>query len=101
MVLSIQLWRVSLFQVQMISWRLFWVLFHLHLIHGEPFASVHCSQLFFVKELYLFANEGENHTNNVKQLEEMKKGTEDTRADSLTAWKLTCGQLTSNQPSNQ
>ena len=39
---------------------------------------------FFVKELYLFANEGENHTNNVKQLEEMKKGTEDTRADSLT-----------------
>ncbi len=29
--------------------------------------------------MYLFANEGENHTNNVKQLEEMKKGTEDTR----------------------
>ena len=56
---------------------------------------------FFVKELYLFANEGENHTNNVKQLEEMKKGTEDTRADSLTTWKLTCGKLTSNQPSNQ
>ena len=56
---------------------------------------------FFVKELYLFANEGENHTNNVKQLEEMKKGTEDTRADSLTTRKLTCGKLTSNQPSNQ
>ena len=30
------------------------------------------------EEIYLFANEGENHTNNVKQLEEMKKGTEDT-----------------------
>lgn len=32
----------------------------------------------FLEEMYLFANEGENHTNNVKQLEEMKKGTEDT-----------------------
>ena len=31
------------------------------------------------EEMYLFANEGENHTNNVKQLEEMKKGTEETR----------------------
>eukprot|EP00434_Breviolum_minutum_P036081 symbB.v1.2.031955.t1/scaffold3732.1/size51291/2 len=32
-----------------------------------------------LEELYLFANEGENHTNNVKQLEEMKKGTEDPK----------------------
>ena len=32
--------------------------------------------------MYLFANEGENHTNNVKQLEAMKKGTEDTREGS-------------------
>ena len=44
-----------------------------------------------VKEMYLFANEGENHTNNVKQLEEMKKGTEDTGAESLM----------DNHPSNQ
>ena len=29
--------------------------------------------------MYLFANEGENHTNNVKQLEEMKKGTEERK----------------------
>ena len=26
-----------------------------------------------IQEIYKFANEGENHTNNVKQLEEMKK----------------------------
>ena len=37
-----------------------------------------CSTRPFLEEMYLFANEGENHTNNVKQLEEMKKGTEDT-----------------------
>ena len=27
--------------------------------------------------MYLFANDGENHTNNVKQLENMKKALED------------------------
>ena len=30
------------------------------------------------QEMYLFANDGENHTNNVKQLENMKKALEDT-----------------------
>ena len=32
------------------------------------------------QETYLFANEGENHTNNVKQLEAMKKAMEDGAA---------------------
>ena len=43
------------------------------------------------QEMYLFANEGENHTNNVKQLEAMKKGTEDAVcfpiAKNKNAWK--------------
>jgi len=30
-----------------------------------------------LKEMYLFANDGENHTNNVKQLENMKKAMEE------------------------
>ena len=30
-----------------------------------------------LKEMYLFANDGENHTNNVKQLENMKKALEE------------------------
>ena len=34
------------------------------------------------QEVYLFANEGENHTNNVKQLEAMKKAMEDGAAKS-------------------
>ena len=29
------------------------------------------------QEVYMFANDGENHTNNVKQLEEMKKALEE------------------------
>ena len=44
------------------------------LLPAETFYFALCN----VQEIYLFANEGENHTNNVKQLEEMKKGTEDT-----------------------
>ena len=30
-----------------------------------------------MQEMYLFAKDGENHTNNVKQLENMKKAMED------------------------
>ena len=30
-----------------------------------------------IQEIYKFANEGENHTNNVKQLEQMKKAMAD------------------------
>ena len=42
------------------------------------------ANLFFLgKEMYLFANEGENHTNNVKQLENMKKAMEDSSNDSM------------------
>ena len=33
--------------------------------------------------MYLFANEGENHTNNVKQLENMKKAMEDSSNHSM------------------
>ena len=32
-----------------------------------------------LKEMYLFANDGENHTNNVKQLENMKKALEEKK----------------------
>ena len=35
--------------------------------------------------MYLFANEGENHTNNVKQLENMKKAMEDASAPAEAA----------------
>ena len=33
--------------------------------------------VWHVQEMYLFANDGENHTNNVKQLENMKKAIEE------------------------
>ena len=34
----------------------------------------------WAQEMYLLANDGENHTNNVKQLENMKKALEDLSA---------------------
>ena len=55
-----------------VQWKTFQVS---HLLLATPWQLAPCAIL---QEIYLFANEGENHTNNVKQLEEMKKGTEDT-----------------------
>ena len=46
-------------------------------LHSLRPGGICCSTRPFLEEMYFFANEGENHTNNVKQLEEMKKGTED------------------------
>ena len=51
-------------------------------VSGSPKGPIVLNPHFHVKhpqEMYLFANEGENHTNNVKQLEEMKKGTEERK----------------------
>ena len=54
----------------------------MHQIYGK--CAANASKLFFLgKEIYYFANEGENHTNNVKQLENMKKAMEDSSNDSM------------------
>ena len=55
------------------------------LLHRKLFLTLRSWESFVLQEIYLFANEGENHTNNVKQLEEMKKGTEDAVVSPI-AW---------------